>query len=73
MAVAFDLVAQRPDHLRVAHVAAFADIDLPARELERRVGPHALDALDRALDEEERRDLHEAADRDDDQNADQQG
>ena len=39
----------------VADVAALADVDVAARELERRVGPHALDALDRDLDGEQRR------------------
>ena len=31
MAVAFDLVAERADHLRMADIAAFADIDVAAR------------------------------------------
>ena len=55
--VALDLVAHRADHLAVAEVAALADVDVAARELERRVGPHALDILDRALEVEERHDL----------------
>ena len=70
VAVALDLVAQRPDHLAVADVAALADVDVAAGELERRVGPHALDLLDRALEVEQRRDLDDAADRDHEQDAD---
>ena len=35
MAVALDLVAQRPDHLRVTIVAALAHIDVAAGEFER--------------------------------------
>ena len=48
VAVALDLVAQRADHLAVADVAALADVDVAAGQLERRVGPHALHLLDRA-------------------------
>ena len=70
MAVALDLVAQRADHLRMAEVAAFAHIDVAAGELERRIGPHAVDLLDRVLQVEQRHDLDEAADRDHDQDAD---
>ena len=50
VAVALDLVAQRADHLAVAAVAALADVDVAPGQLERRVGPHALHLLDRALD-----------------------
>ena len=49
VAVALDLVAERADHLAVADVAALADVDVAAGQLERRVGPHALDLLDRVL------------------------
>jgi hypothetical protein len=72
VAVAFDLVAERADHLRVADVAALADVDVAARQFERRVGAHPFDLLDRVLDPEERRDLDDAADRDDQQDADDQ-
>ena len=72
VAVALHFVAQRADHLAVAEIAALADVDVAAREFERRVGPHALDLLDRALEIEQRHDLHEAADRDHDQDAEQQ-
>src|SRR5215213_4759735 len=68
--VTLDFVTQRADHLRVAVVAALAHIDVAASELERRIGPHAVYLLDRALEVEQRRDLDEAADRDYDQNAD---
>ena len=64
VAVALHLVAQRADHLAVAAVAALAHVDVAAGLLERRVGAHALHLLDRALDPEQRRDLHDAADRD---------
>ena len=72
VAVALDLVAQRADHLRVAGVAALADVDVAAGELERRVGPHAPGLLDGAVEIEQRGDLDQAADRDDDQHADHQ-
>ncbi len=68
--VTLDLVAHRANHLAMAEIAALADVDVAAGELERRVGPHALHLLDRALEVEERHDLDEAADRDDDQDAD---
>ena len=61
-AVALDLVAQRADHLRMAGVAALADVDVAARQLERRVDPHVGRVLDRLVDGEERRDLDDAAD-----------
>jgi hypothetical protein len=62
VAVALHLVAQRADHLRVADVAALADVDVAAGLLERRVRAHPVHLLDRALQVEERADLHEAAD-----------
>src|SRR4051794_11269006 len=68
--IALDLVAQRADHLRMAVVTALAHIDVATGELERRVGPHAIDLFDRALEIEQRRDLNEAADRNHDQHAD---
>src|SRR5438128_11905223 len=64
MAIALDLVTQRADHLRMAVVTALAHVDVPAGELERRVGPHAIDLFDRALEVEQRRDLDQTADRD---------
>ena len=67
MAVALDLVAERADHLAVAGVAALADVDVAAGQLERGVGAHALDLLDRGVDPEQRRDLDDAADRDHDE------
>ena len=69
VAVALHLVTQRPDHLRVAVVAALAHIDVAAGQFERRVRPHAVDLLDRVLEIEQRRDLDQAADRDHDQDA----
>ena len=62
VAVALDLVAERPDHLAVADVAALADVDVAAGQFERRVGPHALHLLDGVLEVEQRRDLDDAAD-----------
>src|ERR1700730_17451486 len=70
MAVALDLVAQRPDHLRMTEIAALAHVDRATGELERRVGTHALDLLDRAFEVEQRSDLDDAPDRDDQQDAD---
>ena len=64
VAVALDLVAERADHLAVAAVAALADIDVAAGELERRIGPHSLDLLDGRVDPEQRCDLDDSADRD---------
>src|SRR5690606_3158240 len=64
VAVALDLVAEGADHLAVAGVAAFADVDVAAGLLERGVGPHALDLLDRVVDPEQRRNLDHAADHD---------
>ena len=61
-AVALDLVAQGADHLRVAGVAALADVDVAAGQLERRVDAHVGRVLDRLVDGEERRDLDHAAD-----------
>src|SRR5579872_2141171 len=68
MAVALDLVAQRPDHLRVAKIAPLADIDVAARQLQRRVRANAVDRLDRALQVEQWCDLDESADGDDHKN-----
>jgi hypothetical protein len=67
--VAFDLVTQRPHHLRMAEIAALADIDVAPGEFERCIGPHALDGFDGALEIEQGRDLDEAADRDDENDA----
>ncbi|MCY1170324.1 hypothetical protein D9M73_103890 [compost metagenome] len=52
---------QRPDHLRVAVVAALTHINIAAREPQRRIRHHALDRLRRGLLEEQRNDLHHAA------------
>src|SRR5215469_16356884 len=72
-AVAIDLVAQGADHLRMAGVAAFADIDVAAGELERGVEPHVGRVFHRLMDGEERRDLDEAADAGDDDDAKHEG
>ena len=68
--VTLHLVAQAADHLRMAIVAAFAHVDVAAREFERGVGTHPFNLLDRALEVEERQDLDETADGNHDQNAD---
>src|SRR3954469_15162878 len=60
-AVAFDLVAQRTDHLRMTGVAAFADVDVPARQFERRVDTHVGRVFHRLMNGEEGRDFPEAA------------
>jgi hypothetical protein len=54
-------------HLRVAVVAALADVDVPARELQRRVRLEVLHRLGRAVLEEQRDDLGQAAEGDRDQ------
>src|SRR6185312_14084519 len=54
----------------MAEIAALAHVDVAAGEFERRVGPHAVDLLDRVLQVEQGHDLDEAADRDDDQDSD---
>src|ERR1019366_1050183 len=72
MTVAFDLVAKRANLLAMAQIATFAHIDVAPFQLERGVGAHAVDMLDRAPDPKERRDLHRPADRHHDQYPDQQ-
>src|SRR5262249_40814696 len=47
-----------------------ADVDVAARELERRIEPHVGRVFDRLMDGEERRDLDEAADARDQDDAD---
>ena len=54
--VTVDLVAQGTDHLAVAGIAAFADIDVAPGLLERRVDAHVGRILDRGVDGEERGD-----------------
>ena len=53
----------------MAVVAALPHVDVAAGHLERGVGPDALHLLDGALQVEERHDLHEAADGNHDQHA----
>src|SRR5262249_11320338 len=72
MTIALHFVAKRTDHLRVTDVTAFLNVDFTSGEFERRIRAYALDTLDRRVDEKKRRDLHNAADRNDNQNADQQ-
>ncbi len=57
VAVAQRLGAQRADHLRVAVVAALADVDVAAGQLQRGVGLQALDRLRGRALEEQRHDL----------------
>ena len=64
VAVALGLRAERPDHLRVAVVAAFAQVDVASGELQRRIGLDAGHRLGRRLLEEQRDDLDQAADAD---------
>jgi hypothetical protein len=56
----------------VAHVAAFADIDVASGKLERRIGPHALHLFDGRGEPVERRDLDDATNGDGDEDADEQ-
>src|SRR5208283_4978681 len=66
MAVSLDFVPEGSDHLAVAKIAAFAQVDVPACKLERRIRPHAVYSLKRAFQIKERNDLHQSTDRDDD-------
>ena len=54
----------------MAEVAAFPDVDVAAGQFQGRVGAHALDLFDRALQPEQLCDLDEAANRDDQEDAD---
>ena len=70
MAIAFNLVTQRPNLLTMAGIAALADVDVPAGEFKRRIRPHASYFLDRAVEPVERCNFHTAADRNNDQDTD---
>src|SRR5882724_11861960 len=59
--VALDFVAEGPDHLRMAEITALADIDVAARQFERRVGPHALHFFNGVLQPKKWCDFHNAA------------
>src|SRR3990167_9917155 len=72
MSIALDLVAKGANHLRMADVAAFANVDVAPLQFERCIGAHAVNFLDRVLEIEERSDLDEAADRNHHQDADGQ-
>jgi len=63
VAVALHLGAERTHHLRVAVVAALADVDVAAGELQRRVGLQARHRLGHRFLEVERHDLHQPAHR----------
>ena len=60
-AVAVDLVAQGSDHLAVAGVTPFANVDVAPGLLQRRVDAHVRRGLDRFVDGEQRRDLDRAS------------
>ena len=62
MTVAFDFIPQWPDHLGVASIAAFPDVDVATRQLKRRIRTHALHFLDRILKIEQRCDFNDASD-----------
>src|SRR5437016_3657512 len=53
----------------MAVVATLPHVDIAAGKFERRVGTYAIHLLDRALEIEQRRDFHDAANRDQDQHA----
>ena len=57
VAIAFDLVAERTDHLAVAQVAPLADIDIATGLLERGVGTNPLHLLDGVIEPEQWRDF----------------
>ena len=67
VAVAFGFGAERTDHLRVAVVAAFADVDVAPRQLQRGVGLQAFHRLRRRALEEQRNDLDQSTHRDGEQ------
>src|SRR3954470_3981165 len=71
VAVALGLRPQRADHLRVTAIAAFADVDIPALQLERVQGLYARRRMSDLTREIQRNDLDQAthADNDRDQNA----
>src|SRR5258708_39923063 len=56
-AVPLHFVAQRPDHLRMAGVAAFPDVDIAACDLERRVNAPGRGGFHRLMDREPRYEL----------------
>src|SRR6476660_10100465 len=60
--VALHLVAQCPDHLRMASIATLADVDVTTCDFERRKNPHARRVLDGLMDREQRDTLDSAAD-----------
>ena len=60
--IALDFIAKRADHLTVAGIAAFANIDVAPRLLQRCVKTHVRVNFDRVVDSKQRRDLDEAAD-----------
>ena len=62
MPVALHLVAERADHLAMAHVATLADVDVAPCLFERGIGPHPLYFLDSIVEIEQRGDLHEPPD-----------
>ncbi|MNT75188.1 hypothetical protein D3C72_2140650 [compost metagenome] len=64
VAIAFRFRAQRTHHLRVAVVAAFAHVNVAARQAQRRIRLQAGDRFRRALLEEQGDDLDGAADAD---------
>ena len=70
--IALDLIAHRADHLSMADVTALADVDIAARQLQRRVGAHALYILDGVFKPEQRGDLHDPPNRDDKEGKDRQ-
>src|SRR3974377_943391 len=56
----------------MAEIAALADVDVTASELERRIRPYAFHLFDRVFKVEQRNDFDEATDRDHEQDADDQ-
>ncbi|MCY1454546.1 hypothetical protein D9M71_716200 [compost metagenome] len=62
VAVTLGFGAERTDHLRVAADAAFADVDVATFQLQGGIGLHAVDRVVGHVLEEQRHDLHQAAD-----------
>src|SRR3954454_2473547 len=61
MTVAFRFRAQRPDHLRMAVVAAFANVDIPALQGDRTVRFQSGNGFGRRPLEKQRHNFHQSS------------
>jgi hypothetical protein len=62
VAIAFRLGTERPDHLRVAEIAAFTYVDIAPGQSQRRIGFQPRHRFRGGMLEEQRHDLHQPAD-----------